>query len=185
MMATIKLCECGCGQPAPIATKTNLRRGRVKGQPSRFRQGHHFGAIVRAPDFPRPHVGVTKDYRRIGSHGPTQNTQQMLHRVRAERALGKPLPPQAVVHHADGSIDERAPLVICENQAYHALLHRRMRIKAAGGNPNTDRICCGCRFVKPVGEFHKGKYQAGGLSMYCRACDSARKRAARQRDRAS
>lgn len=35
-----KLCECGCGRPAPIATRTNRRFGWVKGQPTRFVRGH-------------------------------------------------------------------------------------------------------------------------------------------------
>lgn len=37
----LKLCECGCGQPAPIATTTNKRRGVIKGQPRRFIHGHN------------------------------------------------------------------------------------------------------------------------------------------------
>ena len=37
----MKLCECGCGQPAPIAKWNNERRGHVKGQPIRFIPGHH------------------------------------------------------------------------------------------------------------------------------------------------
>lgn len=36
-----KLCECGCGNPAPIATQTDRRRGWIKGQPKRFVCGHH------------------------------------------------------------------------------------------------------------------------------------------------
>lgn len=36
----IKLCECGCGQPAPIAKKTCGRSGHIKGQPIRFIKGH-------------------------------------------------------------------------------------------------------------------------------------------------
>lgn len=39
-MNAIKLCECGCGRPAPIATKINKKRGWIKGQPLRFIQGH-------------------------------------------------------------------------------------------------------------------------------------------------
>lgn len=34
------LCECGCGQEAPIAKVTNRRRGFVKGQPQRYIRGH-------------------------------------------------------------------------------------------------------------------------------------------------
>ena len=36
-----ELCKCGCGEPAPIATQTNARRGHVKGQPHRFIRGHY------------------------------------------------------------------------------------------------------------------------------------------------
>lgn len=35
------LCECGCCQPAPIATRTVRSRGRIKGQPLRFIRGHN------------------------------------------------------------------------------------------------------------------------------------------------
>ena len=34
------LCECGCGEPTPIAKMTNRRYGHVKGQPVRFVRGH-------------------------------------------------------------------------------------------------------------------------------------------------
>lgn len=33
-----KLCECGCGRPTPLASRT--RNGRVKGTPIRFLRGH-------------------------------------------------------------------------------------------------------------------------------------------------
>jgi hypothetical protein len=36
----MKLCECGCGQPAPIATTNDRARGWVKGQPKLFISGH-------------------------------------------------------------------------------------------------------------------------------------------------
>jgi hypothetical protein len=39
--ANVKLCECGkCGLPAPIAKRTDARRGHVKGQAMRFIAGH-------------------------------------------------------------------------------------------------------------------------------------------------
>lgn len=37
---TPKLCDCGCGIPAPIAKRTDLRRQMVKGEPTRFVLGH-------------------------------------------------------------------------------------------------------------------------------------------------
>lgn len=36
----MKLCECGCGQPAPIAKENRPNRGLIKGQPQRFIHGH-------------------------------------------------------------------------------------------------------------------------------------------------
>ncbi len=52
----------------------------------------------------------------------------MTYRERAEHALGHPLPPFAVVHHHSYE-GNRSQLVICQDLAYHALLHRRMRAR--------------------------------------------------------
>lgn len=41
----VKLCECGCGQPAPIAKKTDSSNGRVAGKPQRFIKGHQFRRV--------------------------------------------------------------------------------------------------------------------------------------------
>lgn len=42
----VKLCECGCGQSAPLARKANNRLGYVKGQSMRFIQGHGRRGLV-------------------------------------------------------------------------------------------------------------------------------------------
>jgi len=98
---------------------------------------------------PKPKPFVT-DYRRF--YGGKR-----LHVIRAEKALGKPLPKGAEVHHADGSKADDAPLVICENREYHFLLHVRMRVKRAGGNPNTQRLCGMCGKVKLIEEMRTQK----------------------------
>ena len=36
-----KLCECGCGNIAPICKKTSRKKGHIKGQPMRFILGHN------------------------------------------------------------------------------------------------------------------------------------------------
>lgn len=56
----------------------------------------------------------------------------------ASKALGKPLPPKAIVHHADGDSMNNTPsnLVICPDDEYHKLLHMRMRAKKACGHAN-------------------------------------------------
>lgn len=63
------------------------------------------------------------------------------HVLVAERALGKFLPDRAVVHHHDGirSHNTGANLVICEDAAYHNLIHARQRAFEACGNPDWRR----------------------------------------------
>ena len=50
------------------------------------------------------------------------------HRALAEKALGKALPKGAMVHHTGARDDNHGffKLVICPNQEYHMLLHKRM-----------------------------------------------------------
>lgn len=105
-----------------------------------------------------------------------KGNRRLVHRARAEQALGKPLPVGALVHHADGSISSTAPLVICQDEAYHQLLHFRMRILAAGGNPNTQKICSGCSVVKNKTDFSRNRrIQADGRHWNCRACEHDRR----------
>lgn len=40
-MSNVKLCECGCGQLAPIAKFSDATKGLVRGQPMRFVKGHN------------------------------------------------------------------------------------------------------------------------------------------------
>jgi len=61
-----KLCECGCGQPAPIARLTIRSRGIVAGQPLRFREGHYPGTTQETfcePVFDRELYAVTPEPR--------------------------------------------------------------------------------------------------------------------------
>lgn len=57
------------------------------------------------------------------------------HTVIAEKALGKPLPKGAVVHHFNEIKTDNRPcnLVICPGPGYHSLIHQRMEAKKACG----------------------------------------------------
>ena len=65
------------------------------------------------------------------------------HIICAEKALGKPLPMGAEVHHHNGTRDS-GPLVVCQDKAYHNFLHRRMRAYKACGHANW-RKCWICK----------------------------------------
>lgn len=55
-MTTPKLCECGCGQPAPIAQKNYPKFGHVKGQPMHFCRGHYLKLHPLTKGYYRPPI---------------------------------------------------------------------------------------------------------------------------------
>ncbi len=85
----------------------------------------------------------------------------------AERVLGKPLPPGAVVHHIDENKLNNATtnLVICPNNGYHALLHQRMNALAACGHADW-RQCKRCHEYDDPATMGRD-----GRSVYHRACN--------------
>jgi hypothetical protein len=48
----MRLCECGCGEPAPVSAKTYARRGVNRGDTLRFVSGHNFRQSNRGPENP-------------------------------------------------------------------------------------------------------------------------------------
>lgn len=172
-------CQCGCGQLVAIATRNEYRRGWTKGEPVFYRQGHR----------PRSE----RSYKHVNRKLVTNDTSVLArhwtiaaHVARAVIALGHPLPAGAQVHHADGSRDERAPLVICQDQRYHLLLHVRQRVLAAGGNPNTQRICSCCKRLTLLDGFGPSTdpIRQSGLSRVCRECVRSNSQARRDREKA-
>lgn len=94
-----------------------------------------------------------------------------IHVLVAEAALGHSLPKGACVHHVNGDKHDNRPvnLVICQDHAYHVSLHRRARVIKAGGNPNTQKICCECQTLKDI-----GNGIAAGRRNQCDMCKARR-----------
>jgi HNH endonuclease len=69
------------------------------------------------------------------------------HRHVVESILGKPLPVGAVIHHwdEDKKNNDSSNLAVFPDEAYHRLIHQRMRAMEVCGNPNALRchICHG------------------------------------------
>jgi hypothetical protein len=89
------------------------------------------------------------------------------HILVAERALGKFLPPKAEIHHY-GRKDDNNKIVICQDSAYHKLLHQRTRLlyqRKTGG-----KICTACKVHKPLEDFHKDTTHFDGLRSVCKQC---------------
>lgn len=106
------------------------------------------------------------------------------HVLVAERALGHYLPLRAIVHHVDENRKNNANgnLVICQDIAYHKLLHYRLKVLRAGGNPNTEKFCGDCRAFKPFMAFNvMVANKSTGRQSVCRDCGQHRDAMRRQR----
>lgn len=81
------------------------------------------------------------------------------HIIIAERALGKGLPDGAIVHHLNGDrLDNRSEnLVICQDQAYHKLLHLRQAALDAGYAAHWRRCWICCQFGDPGDMVRNGR----------------------------
>lgn len=147
---------------------------------------HHAGLASEG----RSHMAIQKStserYPRSSAvNNPRASKSGQVHRhiLVAEKALGRYLPKGAEVHHVDENKRNYANsnLVICQDQAYHRLLHARLRILRAGGNPNTDSVCSVCRLAKPRDCFYKRTYnKSHGCTHRCKGCESEYSRARRR-----
>ena len=165
MNSDITPCVCGCGQPAPIAKMTIRRRGHVAGQPLRFVRGHNKRLRKRRSGY---RSVMRQEHPRAGADSYIDE-----HILIAERALGHHLPAGAEVHHVDGNTlnNANANIVICQDLAYHKLLHVRARVVLAGGDPNSQRVCGMCKHLKAFAEFNRNASNKNcGLDRRCRTC---------------
>lgn len=94
-----------------------------------------------------------------------------------EIALGKRMPPNAVVHHADGdkSNNARGNLVACQDQAYHFLLHVRTDALNATGDASQRRCRYCSRYDRPENLtflVRKSGRNKGCDIVYHRACSA-------------
>lgn len=117
----MKLCDCGCGTPAPVSTRTDTRAGWVKGHPKRYVRGHQDKSGSRNP---RYKGGYTRPdgYRMVVVDG--RRTSE--HRVVMASYLDADLDPRWVVHHKNGQRDDNRiqNLVLYKSQAAHMRYHK-------------------------------------------------------------
>ena len=151
-------CQCGCGQRTQKWNQNHSKRGWVKGQYRKFvgTHGNGKGSLSHGWKGGKTHrsdgyIGTwMPDHPRADKNGYVPE-----HVVIAEKSFGKILPPGAVVHHTNGSKDN-GPLVICQDLAYHNLIHQRQRAYENCGHANW-RKCQFCQKYDDPQNLHISK----------------------------
>lgn len=157
-----RLCECGCGRAAPIAKATNTTRGRVRGRAFRCIQGHHQRGRngARSNSWQGGRYITQAGYVQVYGPGhPNANGRGYVaeHILIASQSIGGQVPRGAEVHHVNGVRADNQPgnLVICENHAYHHLLHRRANALRACGHAGWTRCWVCGRWDAPENVYTK------------------------------
>ena len=131
-------CHCGCGRKTKISPHS--------GKPYKMLSEHYYSGL-RNPRWRGGRTINAGGYLEIKTPGHSRAKKfgdyVLKHILIAEKALGKPLPPKAVIHHHGGDkID--GPLVICQDHAYHMFLEQRQRAYYACGHASW-RMCKYCK----------------------------------------
>lgn len=110
----------------------------------------------------------------IGTRGYWLNGRHLTHRIIAEKVVGRILPPPIEVHHADGNKtnNANANLVVCQDRAYHKILHYRMRSYEATGSANFGW----CKYCKSWDNKELMVKRSKAYVWFHRACDQARRK---------
>lgn len=149
-------CQCGCGEKTGINKQTRKSRNQKAGEPSNFISGHNSLKGKENPNWLGRKKGHSY-YIHIWNPGHPKAIRGYVyeHIAIAEKALGKLLPQKAVIHHHSPE-----QLVICQDQAYHLLLHKRQRAYEACGNANWLQCTYCHKFDDPENLYIQGKKQS-------------------------
>ncbi len=163
-----RLCECGCGDPTPLASRTRPELGHVKGEPIRFIRNHHrrgagrsveerFSAKVCRTDGCWYWTGALTS---LGYGCMTIDARtEAVHRVAYQLLVG-PIPE-------DMEIDHTCRVRRCVNPE-----HLRLATHAENAQNRETSAHRGAHFHKPTGRW-RATAQVGAKRHYLGAFDTA------------
>ena len=141
-------CGCGCEQLTKIAERNHKQHGWIKGEPKKFIFGHH-SRLANNPNWKGGEKISSYGYFlfKNGSHPRADFWGYIPKQVFiVEKVLGKFLPKKAIVHHFNGikTDNQNKNLIVCEDRAYHNILHRREKALKECGHAHW-RKCTLCK----------------------------------------
>lgn len=188
-MDEVKLCECGCGSPAPIAKRTTTSKGHVKGEPVRFIMGHNTRTdpVVRFWRYVTKHDGSCWLWSGALTNGyGTMNINQKTvpaHRFSYELHKGKI--PEGL------QIDHLCRVHNCVNPDHLEAVTSQINM-LRGKSPTILLHLSGkCKHgheMTPDNTYYVSRYKGGNKKAICKACsirrsvECQRKRRARRKE---
>ncbi len=131
-----KLCDCGCGDPAPVAKQTDKRRGQIKGASIRYINGHNAHGAEH-PHWRGGRKGHSAGYVRVWlpqSSMAHSDGYVYEHRLVMSAHIGRDLEPEEVCHHQNEIRDDNRldNLMLFANQAEHIAYHNSQKAGSYG-----------------------------------------------------
>lgn len=166
-------CHCGCGNKTKLIENNGHVRLDLVNTPRKYIFGHtHIGKNRELNNnWKGGKIKDRKGYVRIylPQHPKSNSTGHVAeHVLVCEMVLGKYLPDGAVPHHIDEVKDNNIPtnFVICQDDNYHKLLHKRMRALRECGHANWVK-CQFCKqYDKPENVVRRGNSSTFHQSCY-------------------
>lgn len=139
-------CRCGCGNKTNVTSKGANKY--VRGHNSFGKHDKNYAKKENHHNW-KGGIKYIKGYRMVYRPGYPKATKQgyvLEHILIVETVLGRLIPEKSIVHHADQdrANNENSNLVLCEDIAYHKLIHLRMRAAKNCGHVNW-RKCKICK----------------------------------------
>lgn len=158
-----KLCECGCGSPAPISPRTDRFHGWVKGQPKRFISGHNSTVrVLSANDYVVRDTGFSSECwmwsgQQYGGYGKVTVRKRRVwaHRAMWEQTNG-PVPEGLELDHLC-----RVPCCIRPDHL-EAVTHRE-NLRRGKGTRVTPEMLAQIRELRVTGMSHRDIARAVGI----------------------
>jgi hypothetical protein len=155
MLPIYGYCQCGCGSKVGMYKQDRPLKGIIKGTFQRYLHGHN--TLMESNPFWKGGKAIRSDGYAMISIG--NNCHTFEHILMCEKVLGKSLPKGVVIHHVNEKRNDNhnGNFVICQNIAYHMILHKRIKALKISGHADWEK-CQFCGEYDDTSNIFHSKY---------------------------